>query len=63
MENEFKKERKKYNITRKEVSDKLEIPYRTLENWEQGNNIPPKYVKKMYFKALKEIAEQKNKGL
>lgn len=62
MINEFRKEREKYNMTRREVSNKLEIPYKTLENWEHNNSNPPKYVKIMYFKALKEISEQKNKG-
>lgn len=55
MTNEFKNKREKYNLTRKEVSKKLEIPVRTLEDWEAGRRTPPKYVQNMYLKALNEI--------
>ena len=42
-------------MTRRAVSNKLEIPYRTLEDWEAGKSTPPKYIQKMYLKALAEI--------
>lgn len=51
----LKSARQKYNMTRKEVSNKLEIPYRTLEDWEAGKSTPPKYVQKMYLESLKDI--------
>lgn len=51
----LKTARAKYNMTRKEVSNKLEIPYRTLEDWEAGKSTPPKYVQNMYLRALNEI--------
>lgn len=51
----LKSAREKFNMGRKEVSGKLEIPIRTLEDWEAGRRTPPKYVQNMYLKALKEI--------
>lgn len=51
----LKSAREKFNMTRVEVSNKLEIPYRTLEDWEAGKSTPPKYVQNMYLKALVEI--------
>lgn len=41
---------KKYNLTIKQISDRFEIPYRTVQNWanEGSNKRPcPSYVKKM----------------
>lgn len=51
----LKSARQKYNMTRAEVSRKLEIPYRTLEDWEAGKSKPAKYVYNMYLKSLKDI--------
>ena len=43
------------------MSDLMEIPLRTLENWESGNRIPPKYVERWVLKELKEI-ESRNQS-
>lgn len=51
----LKSARQKYNMTRADVSRKLEIPYRTLEDWEAGKSKPAKYVYNMYLKSLKDI--------
>lgn len=51
----LKSVRQKYNMRRSEVSRKLEIPYRTLEDWEAGKSKPAKYVYNMYLKSLKDI--------
>lgn len=53
--NELLSERKKYNLSRNEVCKKLSIPYRTLQNWENGDNTPPEYVRNMYKYSLKDI--------
>ena len=37
------------------MAELMEIPLRTLENWESGNRIPPKYVERWVLKELKEI--------
>lgn len=42
------------------ISKLLEFPLRTLENWESGNRIPPKYVERWVLK-LKEI-ESRNQS-
>ena len=51
----LKSARQKYNMTRAEVARRLEIPYRTLEDWEAGKSKPAKYVYNMYLKSLKDI--------
>lgn len=44
IENELKDLRKKYGLTQKELSEKLGIPQRTIENWEGGQRKPPQWV-------------------
>ena len=39
--------RKARGMSRKEVSRKLGIPYRSLENWEKGISKCPEYVEKL----------------
>mgnify|MGYP000579980385 FL=1 len=39
--------RKKMSMSRKDVSRKLGIPYRSLENWEKGLNKCPDYVERL----------------
>lgn len=31
------------NLTQKEMAFKLDIPYRTYQNWEEGQRLPPDY--------------------
>ena len=55
MENDIKKLREKYNISRKEFTEKFEIPYRTLQDWELGNRKCPEYLLKLIeYKLEKE---------
>lgn len=53
--NIFKEARLAAGLTRAAMSELMEIPLRTLENWESGNRIPPKYVERWVLKELKEI--------
>ncbi len=39
-------------LTQKEVSVLLEIPLRTLENWESGVRVPPVYVEKINCRKI-----------
>jgi len=39
--------RKKQKMSRKEISEWLEIPYRTLTNWENGERACPPYMEKL----------------
>ena len=59
--NRFKAARLTSGISRMAISELMEIPLRTLENWESGNRIPPKYVERWVLKELKDI-ESRNQS-
>lgn len=44
--------RKLAKLTQQQLSDKYQIPYRTLQGWEQGKRIPPVYVVNMLLRCL-----------
>ena len=48
-------------LTQQAMSDLLEIPKRTIEEWEAGRRKCPPYVERLVIKELKEIAESKSK--
>ncbi len=51
--------RKQVKMSRKELSDWLEIPYRSLTNWENGERECPKYLEKLIVeKILRDKGEQ-----
>ena len=39
-------------LSRSEIYMLLNIPYRTVQNWETGKSTPPIYVKLLYTKFL-----------
>lgn len=43
-------------LSRPKMSKLMEIPVRTIENWEAGVTVPPAYVERLVIKELKEIA-------
>ena len=45
-------------LTQQAMSDMLEIPKRTIEDWEAGKRKCPPYVERLVLKELKEIAEK-----
>lgn len=47
-------------LTQQQMSDQLEIPKRTIENWETGSRKCPPYVERLVIKELLRIAENKN---
>ena len=53
MDFKIKETRAEYNITQKEMSDILEIPLRTIENWESGKRKPSNWVEKLIIDNLK----------
>lgn len=53
MDFKIKETRAEYNITQKEMSEILEIPLRTIENWESGKRKPSKWVEKLIIDNLK----------
>ncbi|MEE1318309.1 MAG: helix-turn-helix transcriptional regulator [Ruminococcus sp.] len=52
--NKIKEARAKTGMNRKEVAMLLEMPYRTLENWENGVNYPAPYIERLIIKELEE---------
>ena len=54
----IKEIRESYNITRTQLCEMLDIPYRTLQDWETGKHKPPVYVVKMIKIILKQNKEK-----
>lgn len=55
MENEemtIEEARKKVGLSRREVSEWLEIPYRTLTSWELGERPCPQYMEKLIVEKI-----------
>lgn len=46
-------------LSQAEMSKRLEIPKRTIEDWETGNRKPPIYVEKLVVAELNRIVENK----
>lgn len=61
----MKEIRKSVNMTQREFSQHFGIPIRTLQNWENGVNVPPEYTVNMirrllmYEKLLLELGAMK----
>jgi DNA-binding transcriptional regulator YiaG len=52
---EIKDARIAAGMTQQEMSDKLGIPKRTIENWEGGVTKPPEYVKNLVLRELERL--------
>lgn len=52
----LKKFRASHELTQKNLADLLQIPCRTIENWESGINVPAPYLKR----ALQDLAKSLN---
>lgn len=53
----IKEARLRANISQAEMSKRLEIPKRTIEQWEEGQRTPPAYVERLVVAELERIAE------
>lgn len=42
----IKEYRKANNLTQKELAERLQVPFRTYQNWELGYNVPSKLAQK-----------------
>lgn len=60
MENEFKTARLAAGLTQKTMSELMEIPFRTIQDWEAGKRTPPPYVRRFVLNELKDIENGKN---
>ena len=59
----IKEAREKMKMSRREVSNWLEIPYRTMCGWENGEREGPSYVEKLIVEKIlegKQDSENKN---
>lgn len=54
----IKEARKAAGLSQQKMADILEIPKRTIENWERGVNQPPRYVEKLIVEKLEAIAKK-----
>ena len=57
----IKEARLKAGLTQARMSELLEIPKRTIGDWETGTRKPPIYVEKLIVRELERIAEGNNK--
>lgn len=57
--NAIKKARIESGLSRAEVARRLEMPYRTLEEWERGSYYPKPYVEKLIVREIKSFSEKK----
>lgn len=57
--NEFKAARLEAGLTQAGMAKLMEIPLRTIQDWEAGKRTPPPYVVRFVLNELKAIAESK----
>ena len=48
----IKEARKSVGITQRTLSELLEIPLRTIEDWDRGKRNPPRYVEKLIVEKI-----------
>lgn len=58
--NEFKEARLAADLTQQQMADLMEIPLRTIQDWERDRRTPPPYVRRFVLNELKLMAESKN---
>ena len=62
--NRIRELRESIGLTRKEFSEHIGIPVRTLEDWEAGRRTPPEYIPRLisyqlkYEELLREVSTQ-----
>lgn len=49
----FKELRESLPLTQAEAAKLLDVSARTLQNWEQGRNVPSKHLQKLFLEKLK----------
>lgn len=61
MENfaeKLKKARQAAGMTQQAMADRMEIPKRTIQDWEGGQRTPPPYVQRFVLNELGALAEK-----
>lgn len=62
MENfaeKFKAARKAAGLTQQGMEDWMQIPRRTVQDWEKGLMTPPPYVQRLVLKELESMKKEK----
>lgn len=54
----IKEAREASGMTQKEMSERLKIPQRTIEDWERGARKPPGWAEILIVKELERIAKE-----
>ncbi|MGN0338643.1 MAG: helix-turn-helix domain-containing protein [Lachnospiraceae bacterium] len=54
----IKEMRELLGLSQQKFGDKYEIPRRTIQNWENGVNVPPDYVLQLLERCVREDAEK-----
>ena len=52
----IKEARESAGLTQKEMSERLKIPQRTIEDWERGARKPPEWAELLIVEKLESIA-------
>lgn len=55
---QFKAARKAAGLTQQGMEDRLQIPRRTVQDWEKGRMVPPPYVQRLVLDALEIIKNE-----
>lgn len=61
MSNKLKEARISAGLTQAKMAELLDIPKRTIEDWEREVRTPPAYVERLVIAELKRIAERNQK--
>ena len=56
-ENEFRSARKRLGMTQRKLSEILDIPKRTIEEWEGGRRNPPDWAKKLILEKMESMKQ------
>ena len=56
---QFKVARKAAGLTQQGVEDQMQIPRRTVQDWESGRMTPPPYVQKLVLEKLESMKKEK----
>ena len=56
--NKIEEARRAAGLTMRKMSELLEIPYRTVQNWENGVSTPPPYVERLVIHELERIRKE-----
>ena len=58
----IKEARLEAKLTQAQMSERMGIPKRTIEEWERGNRKPPEYVERLVIAELERIAKNNQRN-